>query len=79
MMTHTTRKALAAMVGILLLASAFYLYDLNTVSFWEDESWMAIAIGDSLTDVWTFATQRGVHPPLYFYLALKRKQFRVAG
>ncbi|MGB7338906.1 MAG: glycosyltransferase family 39 protein [Phototrophicaceae bacterium] len=75
MMTHTTRKALAAMVGILLLASAFYLYDLNTVSFWEDESWMAIAIGDGVSDVWDFATHRGVHPPLYFYLAYVMKPF----
>ena len=52
------------MVAILLLASASYLYDLNSISFWEDESWMAIAIGDGFTDVWQFATERGVHPPL---------------
>lgn len=57
------------MVAVLLLASVFYLYDLNGISFWEDESWMVIAIDDGLLDVWTFATNRGVHPPLYFYLA----------
>lgn len=74
-MTKSTISALWAMVAVLLLASAFYLYNLNNISFWEDESWMAIAIGDSFTDVWTFATQRGVHPPLYFYLAYVLKPF----
>jgi len=63
------------MVGVLLLAGAFYLTNLNGISFWEDESWMAIAIGDGITDVWTFATHRGVHPPLYFYLAYFLKPF----
>lgn len=74
-MTKSTFSALWAMVFVLLLASAFYLYDLNNISFWEDESWMAIAIGDSFADVWTFATHRGVHPPLYFYLAYILKPF----
>jgi hypothetical protein len=55
-------------LAILLLASAFYLRDIYRASFWEDESWMAIAIGGDLPHVWTFATERGVHPPLYFYL-----------
>ncbi|MGB1288901.1 MAG: glycosyltransferase family 39 protein, partial [Aggregatilineales bacterium] len=60
---------LISIVAVLLLASGFYLWDLNVVSFWEDESWMAIAIDDGLPEVWTFATERGVHPPLYFYMA----------
>jgi len=64
-----TRRAMWAMVGILLLAACFYLSNLNAISFWEDESWLAIAIADGLGDVWTFATERGVHPPLYFYVA----------
>lgn len=71
----STRSALWLMVAILLLASASYLYDLNSISFWEDESWMAIAIGDGFTDVWQFATERGVHPPLYFYIAYVLKPF----
>ncbi|MEM9951715.1 MAG: glycosyltransferase family 39 protein [Chloroflexota bacterium] len=74
-MKRTSHSALIAMIAVLWLASAFYLYDLNSISFWEDESWMAIAIGDGLTDVWTFATNRGVHPPLYFYLAYALKPF----
>ena len=74
-MIKSTKLALLAMVAVLLLASAFYLYNLNSLSFWEDESWMAIAIGDGFTDVWTFATNRGVHPPLYFYLAYILKPF----
>jgi hypothetical protein len=56
------------MLAILLLASVFYLRDIYHVSFWEDESWMAIAISGDLPHVWTFATERGLHPPLYFYL-----------
>jgi len=62
------RPALALMVAILLFATFLYLVDLNRVSFWEDESWMAIAIQGDLPHVWTFAAERGVHPPLYFYL-----------
>jgi hypothetical protein len=56
------------MVAILLFASAVYLTDLNHVSFWEDESWMAEAIKGDLPAVWTFAAERGLHPPLYFYV-----------
>jgi hypothetical protein len=56
------------MVVILFLASALYLAHLNQISFWEDESWMAIALQGDLAHVWHFATERGVHPPLYFYL-----------
>jgi hypothetical protein len=56
------------MLAILLLASVFYLRDIYAVSLWEDESWMAIAISGDLRHVWTFAAERGVHPPLYFYL-----------
>lgn len=74
-MTKTTRSALWLMVAILLLASATYLYNLNAISFWEDESWMAIGIGDGFSDVWQFATERGVHPPLYFYIAYVLKPF----
>lgn len=61
-------KALGFMLAILLLASVFYLRDIYRVSFWEDESWMAIAVDGNLPHVWTFATERGVHPPLYFLL-----------
>lgn len=67
--------ALWLMVLVLLLASIFYLYNLNLISFWEDESWLAIAIGDGIPDVWTFATEKGVHPPLYFYIAYFLKPF----
>lgn len=65
---------LLSLVAVLLLASGFYLVNLDAISFWEDESWMAIAIDDTLPDVWTFATERGVHPPLYFMLAWGWKQ-----
>ncbi len=61
-------KTLVLMLAILLLASVFYLRDIYRVSFWEDESWMAIAISGDLPHVWTFATECGLHPPLYFYL-----------
>jgi uncharacterized membrane protein len=60
--------ALFAAVGVLLLAAALYLVGVGRVSFWEDESWMAIALRGDLPSVWTFATERGVHPPLYFLL-----------
>jgi hypothetical protein len=56
------------MVGVLLLAALLYLANLNGVSLWEDESWMAIAIRGDLPGVWSFATDKGVHPPLYFLL-----------
>lgn len=61
--------ALGLMVLILLLASFFFLVNLNAVSFWEDESWLAIGISGGPLDLWRFATERGVHPPLFFYLA----------
>lgn len=61
--------ALWWMVGILLIATALYLINLNSVSFWQDESWMAIAISGSIGDIWTFTATRNVHPPLYFYMA----------
>ena len=57
------RYALYWMVAILLFASLLYLANINRVSFWEDESWMAMAVKGDLPSVWTFATQRGVHPP----------------
>jgi hypothetical protein len=60
---------IALLTLILLLAAYLYLDDLNATSFWEDESWLAIAIGDALPDVYTFSVENGVHPPLYFYLA----------
>lgn len=60
---------LIGMVGVLLLASFLYLTNLNAVSFWEDESWLAIGISGSPLDLWQFASERGVHPPLYFYIA----------
>lgn len=63
------------MVCVLLLASFFYLKELNAVSFWEDESWMAIAIRGDLPGVWTFAAEKGLHPPLYFLLAWFFAQF----
>lgn len=62
-------RALAWLVLALFIASFAYLINLNAVSFWEDESWLAIAISGDLAGVWTFATERGVHPPLYFYIA----------
>ncbi|MBZ0280664.1 MAG: glycosyltransferase family 39 protein [Anaerolineae bacterium] len=62
------RRALVLMVAILLFATLLYLIGLNQISFWEDESWMAIAIQGDLPSVWTFAAERGVHPPLYFYI-----------
>ncbi len=60
----------ASLILILLLwiASVVYWHDVAHVSFWEDESWMAIAARGDLLDVWQFAAERGVHPPLYFYL-----------
>ncbi len=60
------RRALVLMVAILLFATFLYLIGLNQISFWEDESWMAIAIQGDLSSVWTFAAERGVHPPLSF-------------
>lgn len=66
MMRRTT--ALACLVLILFLAAGLYLAHINQVSFWEDESWMAMALKGDLAHVWRFATERGLHPPLYFYL-----------
>ena len=60
---------IALMLLVLLLAASFYAFQLDAVSFWEDESWMAIAISDGPAQVWDFAIRNGVHPPLYFYLA----------
>jgi 4-amino-4-deoxy-L-arabinose transferase-like glycosyltransferase len=62
-------RALWAMVGVLLLASALYLINLNKISFWQDESWMAIALREGFINLWTFTAERNVHPPLYFYIA----------
>lgn len=59
---------LSCLVCILLGATALYLLGTQRVSFWEDESWMAIALKGDLPQVWTFAAARGVHPPLYFML-----------
>jgi hypothetical protein len=61
-------RALFFMVGVLLFAGVCYLAHLNSLSFWEDESWMAEAVKGDLVSVWQFATARGVHPPLYFYI-----------
>ncbi|MBI5667068.1 MAG: glycosyltransferase family 39 protein [Chloroflexi bacterium] len=55
-------------LAVLLLAAGLYIIGTNRVSFWEDESWMASAVRGDLPHVWTFATERGVHPPLYFLL-----------
>lgn len=63
------------MVAILLLASAFYLYNLNSISFWEDESWLTIAMSNGIGGIWSFAAEHGVHPPLYFYIAYFLKPF----
>ncbi|MDQ7027757.1 MAG: glycosyltransferase family 39 protein [Anaerolineae bacterium] len=71
-MTKQSKQQIAAlwwMVGILMLATALYLINLNRVSFWQDESWMAIAISGSIGDIWSFTATRNVHPPLYFYIA----------
>ena len=56
-------------VAALLFAFAIASHRLGAISFWEDESWMAIGIADSLPELWSFAERNGVHPPLYFYLA----------
>ncbi len=65
---NTSLLKLLPLIIVLLVASFFYLYDLNAASFWEDESWLAIAVGDTLPDVYTFSVENGVHPPLYFYM-----------
>lgn len=62
-------SGLLSLTVVFLLAGFFYLRDLNATSLWEDESWLAIAIGDGLPDVLTFSIHNGVHPPLYFFLA----------
>ncbi|MBL8162357.1 MAG: glycosyltransferase family 39 protein [Anaerolineae bacterium] len=66
--SSSARLALFAAAAVLLLAAALYLIGAGRVSFWEDESWMALAVRGDLPSVWTFATERGVHPPLYFLL-----------
>ncbi len=60
--------AYVLILAIVLLAAGLYLIGTNRVSFWEDESWMAIAVRGDLPGVWIFAAERGVHPPLYFLL-----------
>lgn len=65
-LSSSARLTLAAALIVLLLAAALYLVGVVRVSFWEDESWMAIALRGDLPSVWTFAAERGVHPPLYF-------------
>lgn len=62
-------RHLFPIIAVLLTAAFFYLHHLNAVSFWEDESWLAIAVDDTLADVYTFSVENGVHPPLYFYMA----------
>lgn len=64
-----------AMIAILLFASLLYLHNINAVSYWEDESWMAMAIQNDLPGVWRFATEKGLHPPLYFMIAWGYAQF----
>ncbi len=66
--SSSARLALFAAAAVLLLAAALYLIGAGRVSFWEDESWMALAVRGDMPSVWTFATERGVHPPLYFLL-----------
>lgn len=63
------------MVAILLFASFLYLRNINAVSYWEDESWMAIAIQNDLPGLWRFATEKGLHPPLYFTIAWAYARF----
>lgn len=73
-MTAVSRKtqrlsAALIVVAALLFAFAVASHRLGAISFWEDESWMAIGIADSLPELWSFAERNGVHPPLYFYIA----------
>ncbi len=63
------------MVVIVLLAAGVALFRLNAISFWEDESWLALAMQGSLGDLWRFSAERGVHPPLYFTIAYLLKPF----
>lgn len=56
------------LLAILLFAAGLYLIGVNGISLWEDESWMGVALRGDLPSVWTFAAERGVHPPLYFLL-----------
>lgn len=58
----------AILLVVLLFAAGLYLIGANSVSLWEDESWMGVALRGDLPSVWTFAAERGVHPPLYFLL-----------
>src|SRR5687767_11034765 len=68
-MRKISLPGLLSVAAVLLLASFFYLHDVSAVSFWEDESWMAIAVSQGLPEVLAFSINNGVHPPLYFYLA----------
>lgn len=63
------------MVIVILLAAGVSLFRLNTISFWEDESWLAQAMSGSVGDLLTFSAERGVHPPLYFLIAYLLKPF----
>src|SRR5512145_2056259 len=65
---HIPLSVWLGVLAILLLASGLYLLGTQRVSLWEDESWMAAAVRGDLVHVWQFATERGVHPPLYFIL-----------
>ena len=65
----TARTPYLWVIGAILLACFFYLTNIQGVSFWEDEAWLARAISRDAAYVWTFATENGVHPPLYFYLS----------
>ncbi len=70
-MSQTTarfRYTLPLMIVTLLFAAGIYLANINQVSFWEDESWMAVAVKGDPGHVWTFAAENGLHPPLYFEL-----------
>lgn len=68
MILKRVSPAFFLILAILLLAAGLYIIGTNRVSFWEDESWMASAVRGNVLHVWTFATERGVHPPLYFLL-----------
>jgi hypothetical protein len=58
-----------SVMAVLLCAAFCYNWQLGAASFWEDESWLGIAIADGLPELHTFAITKGVHPPLYFDLA----------
>jgi hypothetical protein len=64
-----------SVIAVLLCAAFCYSWQLGAASFWEDESWLGIAIADGLPELHTFAITKGVHPPLYFDLAWVWAQF----